>query len=304
MRKTSVIIVNYNTCELLKKCLQNLVDLNESLEIIVVDNASTDGSADMVRIDFADVKLFALDKNAGLSVASNIGLDNAKGEYILYLGSDAFPKKGSIVGLEEYFDQNSQVGIASAKLVLRDGSLDMDAHRGFPTPWTALTHFGMMDKLFKHSKLFAQYFIGFADLNVPHEIDLCISHFMFARKKALDSVGKWDEDYFVFGEDVDMCYRVKLGGWKIMYLPEFEAVHYKGASVGIRKETQDISPANAETKIRMMKMKATGMELFYKKHYQQKYPAVLNGLVLSAIYLLNWIRMCKIRLSVLFKSFF
>lgn len=295
MSKTSVVIINYNTKDILKSCLQNLAELNEAKEIIVVDSASKDGSAEMVKSDFPNVKLIALEQNRGLSVGGNIGAENAVGEYILYLGSDAFPKKNVIKGLEEYFDRNLDVGMASAKLVLRNGSLDMDAHRGFPTPFTALVHFAFLDRIFKKSKLFDRYFLGYEDLSKPHEIDLCISHFMFMRKTVLENINGWDEDYFVFGEDVDMCYRIKQAGWKIMYLPQFEATHYKGSSVGIRKESQDITPASVETKLRMMRMKANGMESFYNKHYRKKYPAILNGLVLFAINALNSLRMFKLK---------
>ena len=294
MKKTSVVIINYNTREILKSCLLNLVELNEAKEIIVVDNASKDGSADMVKAEFPTIKLVALEKNGGLSFGGNIGAENATSEYLLYLGSDAFPKKGTILGLQEYFDENEKVGLATAKLVLRDGTLDMDAHRGFPTPYTSLVHFAFLDRIFKKSKIFDRYFLGYENLSLPHEIDLCISHFMFMRKEVLTDTKGWDEDYFVFGEDVDMCYRVKQAGWKIMYLPQFEAIHYKGSSVGIRKETQDISPASAETKIKMMKMKAKGMELFYNKHYKKKYNASLNELVLFGINALNRLRVFKL----------
>jgi GT2 family glycosyltransferase len=298
MKKCSVIIINFNTKNILRTCLQNLLDLDESLEIIVVDNASSDGSVEMIQKEFSQIKLFPLEKNMGLSFASNVGLSHANGEYLLYLGSDAFPKKGIIVGLQNYFDKELTVGIASAKLILRNGQIDMDAHRGFPTPIVAMMHFLFLDKVFKHSKFFAGYFLGDADLNKPHEIDLCISHFMFGRKKVFEQVGKWDEDYFVFGEDVDMCYRIKNVGWKIMYLPQFEAIHYKGSSIGIRKESGDISTASEETKLNMMRMKAKGMELFYEKHYKNKYPKALNLLVLSAIKGLNFIRMIKLKLKV------
>jgi GT2 family glycosyltransferase len=306
-RNTSIIITNYNTKDILKDCIVNLLNLNEAKEILVIDNDSKDGSADMVKTEFVnnpEVKLFALDKNTGLSYAGNVGLENSTGKYLLYLGSDAFPKPGTISGMEKYFDEveNSKVGAATAKLVLRDGTLDMDAHRGFPTPFVALVHFSGIDKLFKQNRTFDKYFLGYEDLSKPHEIDLGISHFMMIRREVFNKIGKWDEDYFVFGEDVDMCYRIKQSGWKIMYLPQFEAVHYKGASVGIRKESADISPATAETKIHMMNMKAKGMETFYAKHYKKKYPWILNTIVLTGIRGLNLIRMMKIKATVFLKG--
>lgn len=306
-KNTSVVITNYNTKDILKDCIINLLKLDEAKEILIIDNASKDGSAQMVKAEFAhnpEVKLFALDRNTGLSHAGNIGLENSNGKYLLYLGSDAFPKPGTIFGMQEYFEQseNAKVGAATAKLVLRDGTLDMDAHRGFPTPFVALAHFSGLDKIFKKNKIFDKYFLGYEDLSKPHEIDLGISHYMMIRREVFNQVGKWDEDYFVFGEDVDICYRIKQGGWKIMYLPQFEAIHYKGASVGIRKESADISPATAETKIRMMNMKAKGMETFYAKHYKKKYPWILNAIVLTGIRGLNLMRMTKIKAKVFLKA--
>jgi len=110
------------------------------------------------------------------------------------------------------------------------------------------------------------------------------------RKKVFDRVGRWDEDFFVFGEDVDFCYRVKKAGWKIMYLPQFTAIHYKGVSVGIRKESQDISKASSETKVRMKRSTTDAMKLFYRKHYSGVYPKIIQSLVFLGIDLLSKLR--------------
>ena len=286
----SVIIVSYNTSEILKDCLNNLKDAYTPLEVIVVDNNSPDDSADMVGNDFPWVKLIANTNNVGLAVASNQGYKASKGDYLLYLGSDAFPKLGTIKGMVNYMDENKNVGAATAKLVLRSGDLDPDAHRGFPTPWAALTHFSSMNKVFPKSRLFNQYFMGYADLSSPHEIDLCISHFMMIKREAMVALGGWDEDYFVYGEDVDFCYRLKAAGWKVMYLPQWEAVHYKGAGVGIRKETRDITKATKETRLSSRRRTTQAMELFYKKHYYKKYPTFVTGFVLFGIKILSKLR--------------
>lgn len=291
MLTVSVIIVNYNTCTLLKACLQNLITLKEVAEIIVVDNASNDGSAQLVAEEFPKVQLIALRENRGLTVASNLGLAAATSEFILYLGSDAYPQAGVIQGIATYMEQHPDVGIATAELRLRDGTLDMDAHRGFPTPWASLTHFSGLNKLFPHSHLFNPYFLGGQDLSQPHEIDLCISHFLFARRSLFDTIGQWDEDFFLYGEDVDLCYRAKAAGYKIIYLPQFTVTHYKGASVGIRKQSSDISQASAETKLRMTALTTKAMALFYQKHLARHYPWLVNLLVLTAIRLLGAMRL-------------
>lgn len=286
----SVIIVNFNTREVLEKCLANLLGSDVPLQIIVVDNASADGSAEMVGIKFPSVTLLALTENRGLACGYNRGLEIATGQYILLLGSDAFPEKGTIEGLVRFFEENTSVGLATGRLVLRDGHLDWDAHRGFPTPWKALTHFSGLEKLFPKSQIFGGYFLGWKDLDQPHEIDLCISHFMLIRKSVLETVGHFDEEFFVYGEDVDFCYRVKQAGWKIMYLPAWPVTHWKGVGVGLRKETQDVTKASQETRLRMVQESSRAMTIFYRKHYSTIYPKIVTGLILGAINYLGKIR--------------
>ena len=285
MIKVSVVIVNHNTKDVLRDCLANLSQISDSyglMEIIVVDNASSDGSVEMVKEKFHHVQLI-LSENKGLAAGYNKGIDRSSGEYILYLGSDTFPNEVTIKGMADYLDQNKDIGAATCELVLRNGLLDMDAHRGFPTPWASLTHFSRLNRLFPKSKIFNKYFLGWKDFSKPHEIDLCISHFMMIRKSVFEKVGRWDEDYFVYGEDVDMCYRIKQAGYKIMYLPQWEAIHYKGVGVGIRSETSDITKASIQTRSKMSRETTRAMRLFYKKHYAEKYPEFVTDIVLFAI---------------------
>jgi GT2 family glycosyltransferase len=298
MQKVSVIVNNYNTKDTLRECLANLTNNNyENLEIIVWDNASTDGAPQMVKNEFPNVTLLASDQNKGVSFGYNRAFEVTTGEYILYVGSDAFPKKDVILGLVEYMEQNPKVGLSTAKLVTRDGSLDMDAHRGFPNPWTAATHFSRLNRLFKKSRLFNQYFREYEDFSKPHEIDACISHFMFVPKKVVEQINGWDEDYFVYGEDIDFCYRIKMAGYKIMYLPQFEVLHYKGTSVGLRKTTAKLSKASIDTKIRMTKASTNAMKIFYKKHYASKYPKILTGTVLGTIGFMAAARILMVKLK-------
>ncbi|MFA6981714.1 MAG: glycosyltransferase family 2 protein [Patescibacteria group bacterium] len=289
MPKLSVILVNYNTAHIIERCLNNLLGLYENMEVIVVDNGSMDGSGDLIKSKYPQVILIE-STNKGLSAGSNFGLEKATGDYILFLGTDAFPEERTLEGMVGYFEKNPTVGIATCKLLLRTGELDMDAHRGFPTPWAALTHFTRLNRFFPKSKIFNQYFLGYQDINVPHEIDLCISHFMFVRKKVFDQIGKWDEDYFVYGDDVDICYRAKQAGWKIMYLPQWKALHYKGVSVGIRSESKDITKTDPATKKRMKRSSTDAMRIFYTKHYIGKYPKLVTSIVLSGIEFLSKIR--------------
>lgn len=289
MKKISAIIVAYNTKVILIDCLQNLGDCYPNMEIIVVDNGD-DGSAEAVEIQFPHVKVLRSGGNVGLAKGSNIGLQAATGDYLLYLGSDAFPKKDVLAGLVNYFEQNQDVGIATAKLVLRTGKPDMDAHRGFPTPWAALTHFAGLDRFFPKSKVFNSYFQGYKDFSKSHEIDMCISHFMMIRREVFDQIGRWEERFFLFGEDVDFCYRAKQAGWKVMYLPQWEVTHYKGVGIGIRKESSDISTASPETKKRSRKNSVDAMKFFYELHYKTKYPRFVTALVFLGIDALTFLR--------------
>ncbi|MFH1295088.1 MAG: glycosyltransferase family 2 protein [bacterium] len=283
MQKLAVIIVSYNTRDILGDCLRNLTKVAPSAtSIVVVDNASTDGSAEFVRQQEFKTVCVVETENNGLAAGYNLGMAQVKEtDTFLFLGSDAFPKPGCLEGVLHFLESHPKVGIATAKLILRNGALDLDAHRGFPTPWTALKHFVGINN---------SYFMTEANLNVPHEIDLCISHFMMVKKAVFDTVGAWDEDFFVYGEDVDLCWRAKQAGYQIYYLPQYECLHYKGASVGTRKETADVTKASLVTRTRMKKETTQAMRLFYQKHMYKKYPAWLNKLVDLGITIMERLR--------------
>ena len=289
--KLAIIIVNYNTKEILSDCIQNLFRLNvKDTKIIVVDNDSKDGSADIVEAQFKGVELIKTENN-GLAAGYNLGLSRARDcEYCLFMGTDAFPQIGCIEGVVKFLETNQTVGVATAKMILRNGALDKDAHRGFPTPWTALCYFSRLDQYFPKSRIFNNYFLGWKDMEIPHEIDCCISHFMMVKKEVFEKIGIWDEDFFVFGEDVDFCWRVKQAGYQIYYLPQYACLHYKGVSIGTRKESADITKADSTTKLRMKAETTRAMKLFYQKHMYKKYPWIVNKCIEFGISLLRKVR--------------
>ena len=288
MKSIGVIIANYNTSELLIECVQNLLNIKEKisdkydLKITVIDNGSSDDSVSAATEEFGTNITLIATQNNGLSKAYNMGLGAFSCDFYLFLGSDAFPTTEALLEVLKFAEDNKEAGLITPRLVLRDGSPDMDAHRGFPTPWASFTHFSFINKVFKKSRLFNQYFIGYEDLRTRHEIDLCISHFMLIKSEVFTKIGTWDEDFFVFGEDVDMCYRVKKGGYKIFYLGDIEVLHYKGASVG-RATAKNITKADQSTKLRMADASVNAMRMFYTKHYANKYPKILTNLILFAI---------------------
>ncbi len=291
MKKLAIIIVNYNTKDILKDCLQNLMHLKvNNSQIIVVDNGSKDGSVEMVETGFLSVDLIK-SENIGLAAGYNLGIKKARDcSYYLFMGTDAFPKVGCIEGVVDFLETNITVGVATAKMILRSGLLDKDAHRGFPTPWTALCHFSRLDQYFPKSRIFNNYFLGWQNMGKPHEIDCCISHFIMVKNEVFEKIGIWDEDFFVFGEDVDFCWRVKKAGYLIYYLPQYECLHYKGVSIGTREESADITKADYTTKIRMKAETTRAMNLFYKKHMYQKYPWIINKVIELGINSLKKIR--------------
>ncbi|MFH1648833.1 MAG: glycosyltransferase [Patescibacteria group bacterium] len=333
--KISVIIVNYCTKGLIQKCIDNLLESYSDIEVLFIDNDSPDGSADEVKRLYSKNPRVTLIEcpNNGQPYAYNKALDIAKGKYILYLGTDAFPTKESLIEMTKYLDENLKVGGVSPHLYQRDGSSDIDAHRGFPTPWNAITHMVGLAKLFPNSKLFNGYYMSYLGLDSRHKIGACITHCMMVKRSVQDAVGRWDEDYFIFGEDIDFCYKIAELGYEVHYLGDVRVLHYKGATVG-RDTAKDIeniintdfgsatfrgkkiisAPRKDEPegkkkkmsntarwmKIKITKEKTRAMRLFYKKHYDQKYPKILNRLVLVGISFAEFMKVAK----VLIKSYF
>lgn len=320
MKKLSFIIVNYATRGLIEKDISNLLKSWENCEVIFIDNDSPDGSADFIDEKFGSEKRVILvrNQNNGLSAGYNTGLKKATGDYFVYLGTDTFPTKEVLEGIVKYMDENPDVGIVTPKLFTRDGMVDMDAHRGFPTPWVSITHFSYLDRLFPKSKIFNQYSRKYQDFDTIHEIDACISHFMFVRPEVHRKIGSWDEDYFLYGEDIDFCYRTKQAGFKIIYMGNLAVLHYKGASVGrdtskdidnamntdfdkitFKGQTFEKNSAGVFSTKDLMKMKISkestdAMKTFYKKHFVKKYPLFINWLVLFGIWVNEKLRSLKI----------
>jgi len=299
LKKISAIIVNINSKEVLYISLSNLKDIYPNLEVIVVDNGSTDGAVEMMRNDFPWVKLIA-SENGGLASGLNKALNLVTGEYIYYLGNDTFPEKPAFLGLIDYFENHPDVGAATTKLASRGEDMDWDAHRGFPTPWVSFTHFTKLEKLFPKSKMFGGYFMSYLDMHKEHEIDATITHSLFIRKSVQEQVGLWDENFFLYGEDLDMCCRIKEAGWKLMYLPQFRALHWKGVLIG-RKVSKDSRVAKAYTiygksyspgefRIQIKKWSTGAMKLFYDKHYKDKYPMLITWLVHLSISVMTALR--------------
>lgn len=286
MLDLSIIVVNYNAREFLKKCVKSIVEnvKGVSYEIIVVDNNSSDGSSDMVKKEFPQVKLIASKINSGFSKANNQGVKiSEKSKYILFLNPDTIVQNQTIGRMIDFMETHKNAGASTCKLVMLNGKMDDAIHRGFPTPWNALCHFSGVEKLFPRSKLFSGYSLGWKNLSSSHEIDVLAGAFMLVRREAGEGVKWWDEDYFFYGEDIDFCYMLKQKGWKIYYVPDVLITHFKGVSGGIKSVSKEITTANEATKKRATKWRFEAMRIFYKKHYQKKYSQIINLLVNAGI---------------------
>lgn len=284
----SIVIVSFNTKEILADCLKSvkIAIKNLEAEVYVVDNNSSDATAEMVSANFPWVKLIANKENLGFAKANNQALKKSKGKYILVLNPDTTVPADALTKMIDFMEKHQDVGVSTCKIELAIGGLDKDARRHFPTPWRAFTHFSGLSKIFKGSKLFDQYYVGYKSPDEQQELDACVGAFMMVRKSAMDKVGLFDEDFFFYGEDLDWCWRFREKGYKIIYTPIAKIMHYKGASSGMKKSSQGVTKATKESKRRAKYESVHAMKLFYEKHFAKSYPFFINWLMYLAMWLL------------------
>jgi GT2 family glycosyltransferase len=265
----SIIIVNYNTKQLTIQALESVYSSRTAYtyEAIVVDNASTEkGLKDEISQRFPKVTFIANQSNLGFSKANNQGIRIANGRYILLLNSDTIMESNTIKIMLDYMESNPKVGASGCKVLMPDGSLDKACKRGFPTPEASLYFFLKLHKLFPNSEKFNQYQLGHLDPDKEHSVDSLVGAFMLVRRDAIEQVGLLDEDFFMYGEDIDWCYRIKQAGWIICYYPYATILHLKGAS-SKRKPFKIIYEFHR------------AMWLFYNKHYKDRYSFFVRLLV-------------------------
>lgn len=284
----SIIIVSFNTCELTVDCVRSIRDTvkKTSYEVIVVDNASSDDSVEKlenVAAEMKNVTVIKNKKNYGFSKANNTGVEKSSGEYVLFLNSDTVVYDQTLDGMVEFMKAHPDAGASTCYLIMPNGKLDMAAHRGFPTPWRSFAHFSGLAKVFPHARIFSGYSPVYPDISKTHRIEVLAGAFMLVRREAGEEAGWWDEDYFWYGEDIDFCYKLHEKGWKIYFVPKYRILHYKGASGGIKKESKGVTHATIETRRMVTKARFDAMKIFYDKHYKNKYPRLINSLVLLGI---------------------
>lgn len=228
----SIIIVNYNVRDFLHHALVSLKKAMKGIrgEIIVVDNASDDGSIEMVRRRFAKVHLIANKTNLGFARANNLGLKRARGKFLLLINPDTIVQEDTLRVMVKFFAENPDVGLAGCKILNPDGTFQLACRRSFPRPWVALTKMTGLSALFPRSRFFGKYNLTYLNPDETYELDAVSGSFMMVRREAYEQVGGLDEDFFMYGEDLDWCYRIQQAGWKNYYVHSTQIIHYKGES--------------------------------------------------------------------------
>ncbi|KOS66618.1 glycosyl transferase family 2 [Lysinibacillus contaminans] len=268
----SIVIVNYNTKKLTIDCIQSVLNskLNFQYEIFVVDNASSDGSVEKIKKIFPHVYVISNKENAGFSKANNQAIKECNGRYVLLLNSDTIVNKDTLDEMIRFMDGEMNVGAVGCEVNLPDGTLDKACHRGFPTPEASFYYMIGLAKKFPNSPKYNSYHKSYMNMSEVHDIDCLVGAFMMVRREAFEQVGLLDEEFFMYGEDIDWCYRIKEFGWRIVYNPTVSITHYKGAS-SRRKPFKIVYEFHR------------AMYLFHKKHFATKYNFFVNSLVYMGI---------------------
>lgn len=267
----SIVIVNYNTKNLTTQTVNSIISSTNGIdyEIIVVDNSSN--TSEYFEMEDKRVKILSKVENKGFGHACNIGANIAIGRYILFLNSDTIMRNGTLKGAVKYMDSHSDIGCLGIKTLLRDGTFDHGCKRGFPTPFNSLCYVLKLDKIFPKVKKFGGYTLNYLSQNETNEVDSVSGAFMLIPRRVLSKAGLFDESIFMYGEDIDLCYRIKNAGYKVVYYADVWMTHLKGQS-GLHTK----SPL-------VIKHFHDGIKRFYDMYYKDKHNFVVTFLMHSAI---------------------
>jgi GT2 family glycosyltransferase len=268
----SALVVSYNAKDVLLQCLHAFyTSADIPVEAVVVDNDSSDGSAAAVTDEFPQATVLVQPKNGGYGRAANIGLERCQGRFVLLLGSDVTVDPQSVGRMADFLLTRPDAGAVGPRVLLPDGRPDPDARRAFPLPSTLFYRTVGLSRLFPNSPRFGRYNMGHVPESDVHEMDAGTGACLMLRMAALERVGFFDPRYFMFGEDLDLCYRLKLGGWKVFYLPTAGA-------------TRHLSPAPPEMQRQMSYERHRSMWAYHFKHHAEDVSAFGNGLVWAQIW--------------------
>jgi len=275
-RQLDACIVSWRTRDFLRACLRSLVGRPELAQIIVVDNASQDGTAEMVRREFPAATLIVNEHNQGYAAASNQALQASRAPFLLLLNPDTQVQQGALAVLLEVFSEDPGAGAVAPQLLFPDRSLQHSC-RSFPEPAPLLYHALGLSRLFPRSPIFARYRMTYWDHNTRREVDQPMASALALRRAALEQVGPLDEDFPLYFNDVDLCYRLRQAGWRIIFEPRAKVIHHYGQS------TRQVRPAAVIESHR-------GLIRFYQKHYRGRVSWPAYHLVTAGAYLTMWPR--------------
>jgi len=267
----SIIIVNWNTKDYLRRCLASIREhpFSGSAEVIVVDNASSDSSAEMVKEEFPEVVLLANEENLGYAEGNNQGIERAGGEHVLLLNPDTEVNAGTLDVLSQFLDAHSDAAAVSCRLIGPDGKVQSSC-RSFPDPAGVLYEYSRLSRLFPRSRVFGSYRMTYFDYATEAEVDQPMASCLMLTRKALDDVGLFDEEFPIFFNEVDWLFCAREKGWKVYFTPAAEIIHHGGAS------TRQVKPE-------MVRQSHRSLAAFYRKHYKRRIPAPLYWFIMAAI---------------------
>ena len=288
MIKLTIVIVNYNVKHYISQCIDSVYKSTlKDIEVIVVDNHSHDGSVEYLKLKYPSLKIISLNHNLGFARANNIAIQSANGEYVLLLNPDTIVSDRVLQHCVEFMDAHPSSGGLGVKMLNVDGSKALESRRGLPTPLTSFYKMIGLCKHFPSSKIFGRYYLGYLPWDKPVEIEIVSGAFFMLRKEALDNVGLLDEDFFMYGEDIDLGYRLLKGGYQNWYIPE-TILHYKGES------TQKSS-------FRYVHVFYEAMLIFFKKHYGHL-SVLLSMPIKIAIYAKAFLALISMQTSLIKKN--
>lgn len=280
----AIVILSYNTKELLRDCLRSVLacEGDFAYQVCVVDNASVDGSVELVQREFPTVHLIAERANRGYSAGNNVALRwfgfggdpyqaqvDALPRYVLLLNSDTLTPPATFAKMIAFMDAQPQIGVAGPRVRRPDGSLDLACRRSFPTPQVSFYRMTGLSRLFRHSARFNAYNLEYLPEDAVHPVDSVVGAYMQLRREAILDVGLLDEAFFMYGEDLDWAKRIKDAGWEIWYNGQSEITHVKRAS----------SSQSGKARVDFYE----AMWLFYRKHYQSKTPWLLDQAIMAGV---------------------
>lgn len=291
--RLSVIIVNYNVRHFLEQALLSVRRAMHGIdgEVWVVDNNSVDDSVRMMQEKFPDVRLIVNKTNPGFAIANNQAIRESRGEYVLLLNPDTLVEEDTFRKCLQFMDSHPDAGALGVKLIDGSGKFLPESRRGFPSPWVAFCKTFGLSTLFPHSRLFNRYYMGYLDENETHAVDVLVGAFMFIRRAALDKAGLLDETFFMYGEDIDLSYRIVQAGFQNYYFPETKIIHYKGEST-------------KKGSLNYVRTFYQAMIIFTRKHFRGRRAGVFILMLQAAIWLRAGITLLrslwnKIRLPLL-----